>query len=352
MAVFTLRGPAGEAGRLILGLETSCDETAAAVLAGGREVRANVIASQVATHQRYGGVVPEIASRKHLENITRVVEAALAQADCGWSDLTAVAVTNGPGLVGALLVGVAYAKGLAWARRLPLVGVHHIEGHIYANFLTRPDLVFPLLCLVVSGGHTHLVYLKDHGCLQIIGATRDDAAGEAFDKVARALGLGYPGGPLVEKLAREGSPAAYKLPRAWLDEGSFDFSFSGLKSAVLNLLNRSRQRGETINPADLAASFQEAVVEVLVEKTRRAAGELAVGTVLLAGGVAANGYLRRKLDQALAADGRRLVVPVPLLCTDNAAMIACAGYHLLIRGITAPEDLNAVPYLPLAGWQG
>ncbi|MDD2421987.1 MAG: tRNA (adenosine(37)-N6)-threonylcarbamoyltransferase complex transferase subunit TsaD, partial [Heliobacteriaceae bacterium] len=184
MAVFTLRGPAGEAGRLILGLETSCDETAAAVLAGGREVRANVIASQVATHQRYGGVVPEIASRKHLENITRVVEAALAQADCGWSDLTAVAVTNGPGLVGALLVGVAYAKGLAWARRLPLVGVHHIEGHIYANFLTRPDLAFPLLCLVVSGGHTHLVYLKDHGCLQIIGATRDDAAGEAFDKVA------------------------------------------------------------------------------------------------------------------------------------------------------------------------
>lgn len=330
----------------ILGIETSCDETSAAVVQDGRVVLSNVIASQADIHKRFGGVVPEVASRRHVENITLTIEEALTRAGRTLDDIHAIAVTYGPGLVGGLLVGVAAAKAVSFARGIPLIGVHHIAGHIYANRLVE-EMRFPLVALVVSGGHTELVLMKAHGEYEILGETRDDAAGEAYDKVARALKLPYPGGPHIDRLAREGEPRV-PLPRAWLEPDSYDFSFSGLKSAVLNTLHNASQRGETIDPADLAASFQDSVTEVLVEKTIRAAREYGARQVLLAGGVAANRGLRERLQQRCEAEGVALVIPPLSLCTDNAAMIAAAGYIHYQKGQFAGLDLNGVPGLPLS----
>lgn len=331
----------------ILGIETSCDETSAAVVVDGVEVKANIIASQVELHQKFGGVVPEVASRKHLELINHVIIEAVEEAGITYQDLDAVAVTYGPGLVGALLVGVSAAKAMAYGLEKPLIGVNHIEGHIYANFLHRPDLQFPVLCLVVSGGHSDLVLIEHHGSYRLLGRTRDDAAGEAFDKVARAMGLGYPGGPLIDRLAREGNAQAVQIPRAYLEEGSLDFSFSGTKTAVLNYLNRTKQKGEEVNTADLAASFQQAVVDVLVDKSLLAAAKYNVKTIMLAGGVAANGLLRRQLQQEAGKKDIQVAYPPVILCTDNAAMIACAGYYKYLRGDFAPLTLNAIPALTL-----
>ena len=333
--------------RLILALETSCDETSAAILQDGTEILSNIISSQIDVHKKFGGVVPEVASRKHLELINGVIKEALEQAGNDFSRLSAVAVTYGPGLVGALLVGVAAAKAIAYAQDIPLLGVNHLEGHLYANFLVEPGLEFPLLCLVVSGGHTDLVVMSGHGSYQVVGRTRDDAAGEAFDKVARTLELGYPGGPLIDRLATQGDEDAVVLPRAYLEKGSLDFSFSGLKSAVINYRHRSLQRGEEIDRAGLAASFQRAVVDVLVDKTLEAAVRFDVKTVLLAGGVAADRRLRDALALGCSARGLHLVIPPPVLCTDNAAMIACASYYKFLRGDFAPLTLNAVPGLKL-----
>ncbi|KJE26149.1 tRNA threonylcarbamoyl adenosine modification protein TsaD [Geobacillus kaustophilus] len=330
----------------VLGIETSCDETAAAVVKNGREILSNVVASQMESHRRFGGVVPEIASRHHVEQITLVIEEAMQQAGVSFAGLDAVAVTAGPGLVGALLVGVNAAKALAFAYGLPLIGVHHIAGHIYANQLVA-EMKFPLLALVVSGGHTELVYMKEHGSFAVIGETRDDAAGEAYDKVARALGLPYPGGPHIDRLAHEGEPVI-DLPRAWLEEGSYDFSFSGLKSAVLNALHNAKQRGEEIDPRQMAASFQASVVDVLVAKTVQAAKEYRVRQVLLAGGVAANRGLRDALQNKMKElPNVELVIPPLSLCTDNAAMIAAAGTVLYQQGKRADLALNANPSLPL-----
>ncbi|KLR74986.1 O-sialoglycoprotein endopeptidase, partial [Geobacillus sp. T6] len=324
----------------MLGIETSCDETAAAVVKNGREALSNVVASQMESHRRFGGVVPEIASRHHVEQITLVIEEAMQQAGVSFADLDAVAVTAGPGLVGALLVGVNAAKALAFAHGLPLIGVHHIAGHIYANQLVT-EMKFPLLALVVSGGHTELVFMKEHGNFVVIGETRDDAAGEAYDKVARALGLPYPGGPHIDRLAHEGEPVM-DLPRAWLEEGSYDFSFSGLKSAVLNALHNAKQRGEEIDPRQMAASFQASVIDVLVTKTAQAAKEYGVRQVLLAGGVAANRGLRAALQEKMKElPDVELVIPPLSLCTDNAAMIAVAGTVLYQQGKRADLALNA-----------
>jgi N6-L-threonylcarbamoyladenine synthase len=330
----------------ILGIETSCDETAAAVVKNGTEILSNIVASQMESHKRFGGVVPEIASRHHVEQITLVIEEAMHKAGVSFQQLSAIAVTQGPGLVGALLIGVNAAKALAFAHDLPLVGVHHIAGHIYANRLVT-EMKFPLLSLVVSGGHTELVYMEEHGKFQVIGETRDDAAGEAYDKVARALNLPYPGGPHIDRLAQEGK-AVIDLPRAWLEEGSYDFSFSGLKSAVLNTLHNAKQRGETIDPKDMAASFQASVIDVLVTKTVNAAKEYNVRQVLLAGGVAANRGLRAELERKMAElDHIELVIPPLSLCTDNAAMIAAAGTVLFAQGKLADMALNADPSLEL-----
>ncbi len=332
--------------QLILGIETSCDETAVAIIKNGREIAANVVASQIESHKRFGGVVPEIASRHHVEEMTMVLEEALKQAEATMDDISAIAVTEGPGLVGALLIGVNAAKALAFTHQKPLVPVHHIAGHIYANRIVT-EMKFPLLALVVSGGHTELVYMKEHGHFEVIGETRDDAAGEAYDKVARVLEMPYPGGPHIDRLAQEGA-ATIPLPRAWLEEGSYDFSFSGLKSAVINTVHNAQQRGESIIPAELAASFQESVIEVLVTKTLRAAEEYNVRQVLLAGGVAANKGLRSALKEAFRdKEGLELIIPPLSLCTDNAAMIAAIGSIMFDKGIRADMTLNANPGLAI-----
>lgn len=334
-----------EENEIILAIETSCDETAVAIVKNGRELLANVVASQIESHKRFGGVVPEIASRHHVEQMTIVLEQAMDEAGISYQDISAIAVTEGPGLVGALLVGVNAAKALALAHNIPLVPVHHIAGHIYANRLLE-EMEFPLLALVVSGGHTELIYMKEHGSFEVIGETRDDAAGEAYDKVARTLNLPYPGGPHIDRLAHEGTDTL-DLPRAWLEPDSYDFSFSGLKSAVINTLHNSKQRGEEIKPEDLAASFQASVIEVLVEKTARAAQNLKVKQVLVAGGVAANKGLRAALEARFKELGIPLYIPPLSLCTDNAAMIAAAGSIAYKKGQRADMRLNANPGLDL-----
>ena len=332
---------------LILAIESSCDETAASVVKNGRCVLSNIISSQIAIHTLYGGVVPEIASRKHIEKINQVVEAALKEADVTLDDIDAIGVTYGPGLVGALLVGVAEAKAIAYAKKKPLVGVHHIEGHVSANYVEHPDLEPPFLCEIISGGHTHLVIVKDYGSFEILGRTRDDAAGEAFDKVARAIGLGYPGGPKIDKLAKEGNPHAIDFPRAHMEDAPYDFSFSGVKSAVLNHLNKCRMTGEPIVEADIAASFQQAVVDVLVDNAIRAAKDYHMDRLAIAGGVASNGALRAAMEAACEKEGIRFYRPSPIFCTDNAAMIGVAAYYEYQKGTRHGWDLNAVPNLKL-----
>ena len=332
---------------LILAIESSCDETAASVVKNGRCVLSNIISSQIAIHTLYGGVVPEIASRKHIEKINQVVEAALKEADVTLDDIDAIGVTYGPGLVGALLVGVAEAKAIENAKKKPLVGVHHIEGHVSANYIEHPDLEPPFLCEIISGGHTHLVIVKDYGSFEILGRTRDDAAGEAFDKVARAIGLGYPGGPKIDKLAKEGNPHAIDFPRAHMEDAPYDFSFSGVKSAVLNHLNKCRMTGEPIVEADIAASFQQAVVDVLVDNAIRAAKDYHMDRLAIAGGVASNGALRAAMEAACEKEGIRFYRPSPIFCTDNAAMIGVAAYYEYQKGTRHGWDLNAVPNLKL-----
>ena len=331
----------------ILAIESSCDETAAAVVVNGRDVHSNVISSQIALHTLYGGVVPEIASRKHIEKINQVIAQALNDAGETLDTIDAIAVTYGPGLVGALLVGVAEAKAIAYAKNLPLIGVHHIEGHISANYIENKDLEPPFLCLVVSGGHTHLVRVKDYGVYEILGRTRDDAAGEAFDKVARAIGLGYPGGPKIEKVSHEGNPHAIQFPKPKVADGPYDFSFSGLKSAVLNYLNSCQMKGEEIVQADVAASFQNSVIEVLVANAMRAIDEYGMERFAIAGGVASNQTLRGAMEEACRQKGVKFYHPSPILCTDNAAMIGAAGYYDYMAGKRDGLDLNAVPNLKL-----
>ena len=332
---------------VILGIESSCDETAASVVRNGREVLSNVISSQIALHTLYGGVVPEIASRKHIEKINVVIEEALAEAHMTLDDIDAIGVTYGPGLVGALLVGVSEAKAIAYAKNLPLIGVHHIEGHISANYIENKDLEPPFACLVVSGGHTHLVIVKDYGKYEIVGRTRDDAAGEAFDKVARAIGLGYPGGPKIDKVSKEGNPNAIAFPRAKVADSAYDFSFSGLKSAVLNYLNGCKMKNIPIVQADVAASFQKAVVDVLVEHAMHAVEEYGFKKFAIAGGVASNSALRSAMEEACKKRGVAFYHPSPILCTDNAAMIGAAAYYEYLAGTRSGWDLNAVPNLKL-----
>ena len=332
---------------LILAIESSCDETAAAVVKNGREVLSNVINTQIAIHTEYGGVVPEIASRKHIENINPVIRKALEDAGVTLDDIDAIGVTYGPGLVGALLVGVAEAKAIAFAKNKPLVGAHHIEGHISANYVENKELEPPFVALVVSGGHTHLVKVNDYGEYEIVGRTRDDAAGEAFDKVARAIGLGYPGGPKIDKLAKEGNPDAIEFPRAHVDDAPYDFSFSGIKSAVLNYINSANMQGKEINRADVAAAFQKAVVDALVSRAVRLTKECGMDKLAIAGGVASNSALRAAIQEECTKNNIRFYSPSPILCTDNAAMIGAAAYYEYIKGVRHGYDLNAIPNLKL-----
>ena len=326
---------------LTLGIESSCDETSVAVVKNGREVLSNVIATQIDIHKKYGGVVPEIASRNHVENITYVVEEALQKSGVTLDDIDAICCTYGPGLVGALLVGLSTAKAMAYALNKPFVGVHHIEGHIAANYITHKELEPPYLCLVVSGGHSHLVHVKDYTKFEVLGKTRDDAVGEAFDKVARVVGIGYPGGPIIDKLAKEGKPI-YNLPRTHFE--NLDFSFSGIKTAVINLVHKE---GDNININDLCASFEEAVTDILTQNSLKAMKELGVNKIAIAGGVSANSYLRNRMQELGEKEGFKVYYPELVLCTDNAAMIASAGYYNYMAGKCSPWNLNAVPNLKI-----
>ena len=332
---------------IILGIETSCDETSAAVVKNGREILSNVISSQVPVHQKYGGVVPEIASRKHVELVLPVIDQALKEAGIDLERINAIAVTHGPGLIGALLVGVSAAKALAVALDKPLIGVHHIEGHIAANYLQDKNLTPPFICLVVSGGHSHVVFVQDYCEFEVLGRTRDDAAGEAFDKIARVLDLGYPGGPLIDKLSREGNEEAIEFPRVHFNDGSLDFSFSGLKTAVMNYVNSKIQKSEEWSAADVAASFQKAVVDVLVDNAVRAAKMRNINKIALAGGVASNSLLRKEMLEVGKANSISIYYPSPILCTDNAAMIACAAYYHYLKGDYAKYTLSPVSNLEL-----
>ncbi len=332
---------------LILGIESSCDETAASVVKNGRTILSNVISSQIDLHTLYGGVVPEIASRAHIERINQVIKQALSDANVTLDDLDAIGVTYGPGLVGALLVGVSEAKAIAYAKNLPLIGVHHIEGHVSANYIEYPKLEPPFMCEIISGGHTHLVIVKDYGEFEILGRTRDDAAGEAFDKVARAIGLGYPGGPKIDRLSDEGNPDAIAFPRAKVEGSPYDFSFSGLKSAVLNYLNQCKMKDEPVNRADIAASFQKAVTDVLVDTAIRGARDYHVDKLAIAGGVASNRHLRAAMEGACQHENITFYHPSPIFCTDNAAMIGVAAYYEYQKGTRSGLDLNAVPNLKL-----
>jgi N6-L-threonylcarbamoyladenine synthase len=332
---------------ITLAIETSCDETSVAVLKNGREVLSNIISSQIDIHRKFGGVVPEVASRKHIENIDLIIQQALDDANITFDDIDLVGVTRGPGLVGALLVGISSAKAIAYAINKPIVGVNHIEGHICANYIDHKDLQPPFTCLVVSGGHTYLVYVNDYTDYELIGRTRDDAAGEAFDKVARALGLPYPGGPVIDKLSKEGKKDAIEFPRVYLEHSSYDFSFSGLKTAVLNYLNQAKQKGEEIIVKDVAASFQQAVIEVLVEKSIRLAKEKNSDKIVIAGGVAANEGLRSLMEKRGNEENIKILYPSRVLCTDNAAMIGSAAYFNYIKGNVSDLYLNVVPNLEL-----
>jgi len=332
---------------LILAIESSCDETSAAVIKNGREVLSNIISSQIDIHKKFGGVVPEVASRNHVLNISDVVSEAIKEANVTYNDLDAVAVTYGPGLVGALLVGVSYAKAISSAKNIPLIAVNHIHGHIAANYITHPNLEPPFVCLVASGGHSHILHVKGYTDFEILGRTRDDAAGEAFDKIARVIGLGYPGGPKVEALSKEGNDEAIRFPRVEFSDNVYDFSFSGVKTSVINYLHTKEQKGEEVSRADIAASFQKAVVEALVGHTLRAAIDMKSDKIVLAGGVSANGVLRRAFEEAANENGLKLYYPQPILCTDNAAMIGCAGYYKFLKNDFADSYLNAVPNLKL-----
>lgn len=331
----------------ILAIETSCDETSTAIVKNGREVLSNIISSQIDIHKKFGGVVPEVASRKHLERISDVIDLAMDESKTKYEDLDAIAVTYGPGLVGALLIGLTTAKGLAYGLNIPLIGINHIEGHIFANFIQYKDLEPPFVCLVASGGHSHIINVLDYGNYKIMGRTRDDAAGEAFDKVARTLGLGYPGGPLIDKISKEGKADAIDFPRSYLEEGSYDFSFSGLKSSVLNYINTMKMKGLEVNAADVAASFQESVVDVLADKLVWAAVEKKSPYAVLAGGVAANSRLRELLAEKCKENNIKVLYPDSILCTDNAAMIGSAAYYKFIKGETSSLNLNAIPNLSI-----